>query len=124
MTDSRKPRRHAPRRGVTLVEVLVASVLLAVGVGGTMGAIVAAARLRERAGRREALVRVAEARLAWFTRAACASGDTVLTMRAAGIDETWRVTRDGAGARLEGRALADAAGHPVRLSLVHARRCP
>lgn len=112
------------RPGVSLVEVLVAAVLLAVGVGGAMSALVAAARLRDRAGTREAVVRVVEARLAWFGAMACAGTDTTIAGSAARVEEAWRITRSGGTVRLEGRALGRAAGTPVRLALVHERRCP
>lgn len=112
------------RAGVSLVEVLVASVLLAIGVGGALGALVAAARMRDRAGRREAVVRAVDARLGWFALNACAPTDTVIAAVVDGVDETWRITRAGATSRLEGRALAVAPGRPVRLSLVHERSCP
>lgn len=112
------------RPGVSLVEVLVAAVLLAVGVGGAMSAVLAAARLRARAGTREAVVRVVEARLGWFAGNACAAGDTTIGAMDARVEETWRVTRSPGSARLEGRALGRAPGTPVRLALVHERRCP
>lgn len=113
------------RRGVSLVEVLVAAVLLAVGVGGALSALVAAARLRDRAGTREAVVRAVEARLGWFAATACAAGaDTTIAATDARVEEAWRVTRAGAVVRLEGRALGRAPGTPVRLALVHERRCP
>jgi Tfp pilus assembly protein PilV len=112
------------RPGVSLVEVLVAAVLLAVGVGGAMSALLAAARLRGRAGTREAVVRVVEARLGWFAGTACASADTVIGASDAGVEETWRVTRSSGSVRLEGRALGRAPGSAVRLALVHERRCP
>ncbi len=113
-----------PRPGVTLVEVLVASVLLAIGIGGTLGALVAAARLRDGAGRRELVASVVEARLVWFAISACASTDTVLSGAADGVEETWRITRAGPLARLEGRARSSLPGRPVRLALAHERQCP
>jgi Tfp pilus assembly protein PilV len=112
------------RPGVSLVEVLVAAVLLAVGVSGAVSALVAAARLRDRAGTREAVVRVVEARLGWFSGSACAWADTTIVSMEPRIEEVWRVTRAGGVVRLEGRALGRAAGTPVRLALVHERRCP
>lgn len=112
------------RRGVSLVEVLVAAVLLAIGVSGALGALVAAARLRDRAGMREAVARTVESRLGWFTLHGCAAVDTILADGSRGIEEQWRVTRAGAVARLEGRARSTDAGRAVRVALVHERRCP
>ncbi|MBK7907427.1 MAG: prepilin-type N-terminal cleavage/methylation domain-containing protein [Gemmatimonadetes bacterium] len=112
------------RRGVSLVEVLVASALLAVGVSGALSALVTAARLRQRASVREAVTRRVEARLAWFTLQGCASVDTVVVDASAAIEERWRVTRSGAVARLDGRARSVDGGRPVRVALVHERRCP
>ena len=113
------------RRGVTLAEVLVAAVLLAVGVGGALGALMTAAQLRTRASVRESVAAVVEARVAWFGAAACGLvADSVV--RAGGrwrIEETWRVTRAGALVRLEGRATARAGAHHVRRALVAERRC-
>lgn len=112
------------RRGVSLVEVLVASVLLAVGVSGALGALVAAARLRHRASVREAVTRRVEARLAWFTLQGCATVDTTVADASGVIEDRWRVTRSGGVIRLEGRTRSVDGGRPVRLSLVHERRCP
>jgi len=113
------------RRGVSLVEVLVAAVLLAVGVAGTMNAVVAAVRLRVRADARETAARTVEGRLAWFQRAACAGTDSLEVIRVDGtIEEAWRITRAGGTARLNGRASVASVGAPVRLALTHERRCP
>lgn len=127
-TSARRPREDVGmtnRRGVTLAEVLVAAVLLAVGVGGALGALLTAAQLRTRASVREAVAAVVEARVGWFEAAGCGlPADSVV--RATGrwrVEETWRVTRTGASVRLEGRATAMAGAHRVRRALVAARRC-
>jgi hypothetical protein len=109
---------------VTLVEVLVASVLLAVGVSGTLGALVAAARLRSRASVREAVARTVDARLTWFSLHGCMPVDTTLAGAVGAVEERWRVTRAGGVARLEGRARSVAGGRPVSVGLEHERRCP
>ena len=49
----------------------MAAVLLAIGVGGALGALLAAAQLRTRASAREAVAATVEARVAWFGAAAC-----------------------------------------------------
>lgn len=85
-----------PRRGVSLVEVLVAATLLAVGVAGTLHALLASARLRLDADRREALVGMLLDRLAWFEAAACAGGDTAgVTRLADGPEARWGVQAVG-----------------------------
>jgi hypothetical protein len=61
---------------VSLVEVLVAAVLLMVGVGGSLHALAASARLRALADAREALTAEMLDRLAWFEARACAGADT------------------------------------------------
>lgn len=65
-----------PRRGVSLVETLVAAVLLMLGIGGSLHALAASTRLRSAADAREALSGLLLDRLAWFETGACASGDT------------------------------------------------
>lgn len=85
------------RRGVSLVEVLVASTLLAIGIGGTLHALLASARLRLDADRREAMVGLLLDRLAWFESAACAGGDTSgVTALADGPEARWQVRAVGA----------------------------
>lgn len=111
------------RPGVSLVEVLVAMVLLAVGIAGTMSALAAAAQLREQARMREELASEGLERLAWFEGRACAQLDTgahVVTPRAITID--WQV-RDSLGLR---RLTFDAVSTgrvPQRFSLRTSWRC-
>lgn len=111
------------RSGVSLVEVLVAAVLLAVGIAGTMAALAAAAQLREQARAREELAAEGLERLAWFEGRACAQPDTsehVVTSRAITID--WHV-RDSLGRR---QLIFDAISTgrvPQRLSLRTSWRC-
>lgn len=95
------------RRGVSLVEVLVASVLLGVGIAGTLNAFVASARLRVDADTRAALVGLMLDRLAWFEQRACASADT--SGRAGlrnGPEAHWRLRAVGATRILEIDAAA------------------
>lgn len=111
---------------MTLTEVLVAAVLLAIGVGGSLGSLLVAAQLRTRADAREAVAQAVEDRLSWFAASACtvASDTLVGASGGASVDERWRVTRVGSVARLEGRALARTGAHQVRRALVATRRCP
>ena len=110
-------------RGVSLVEVLVAALLLAIGVGGCVQALLAAGRLRAQAAGRERLARAVESRLAWFEGHACTQADTVISV-AAPVEEWWRVRRDGAAISLEGRARVGTRGDSLRLPLTRRRRCP
>lgn len=95
-------RRMPKRRGVTLIEVLVASVLLAFGIAGTLNALVASARLRLRADAREAVVGLMLDRLAWFEANACSAGDTAgITRLADGPRAEWRMRVVGSTRILE-----------------------
>lgn len=84
------------RRAVSLVEVLVAAVLLAIGISGTLQALLASARLRMDADKREALVGLLLDRLAWFESRACSVADTsgVVTLPD-GPAAVWRVQSVG-----------------------------
>lgn len=111
------------RRGVSLVEVLVAAVLLAIGIGGTLQALMASARLRLDADAREAVVGLLLDRLAWFESRACAVADTSGLVRLSdGPTATWRVQRVGSRSvlQLEGsrRAGQSAARTSITTSLL------
>lgn len=112
------------RRAVSLIEVLVAAVLLAVGIGATLSALTAAARLRERASLRERVARVVADRLARFVADGCVASDTSLAMTVGPIDERWSITRSADRARLSGRAVGALPGGIVRLRLEQERGCP
>ena len=105
----------SPRRGVSLVEVLVAATLLAIGIGGTLHALFTSARLRLDADRREAMVGLLLDRLGWFEAAACAGGDTAGVVRLAdGPEAQWAVQAVGSVRVLtmQGRR-APGAAHPT-----------
>jgi prepilin-type N-terminal cleavage/methylation domain-containing protein len=90
------------RRGVTLIEVLVASVLLAIGISGTLNALVASARLRMRADAREAVVGLMLDRLVWFEANACSTPDTSgVTRLPDGPQAQWRMRAVGSTRILE-----------------------
>jgi prepilin-type N-terminal cleavage/methylation domain-containing protein len=90
------------RRGVTLIEVLVAAVLLALGIAGTLNAMVASARLRVSADTREALVGVMLDRLAWFEVNACSVSDTAgVTRLPDGPEARWALRAVGSTRILE-----------------------
>ncbi len=112
-----------PRTGISLVEVLVAALLLAIGISAALGAFTAAARFRERAALREFVARTVADRLERFTLEACTGADTVRAEHVAGVvEQHWLVSRAGAVARLDGYAAAHVQGG-ARLALVHQRRC-
>ena len=111
------------RAGVSLVEVLVAAVLLAVGIGGTLSSLAATSRLRESARDRERLAAEALDRLAWFEARACAQSDTseqVTTSEHSVL--AWGV-RDSAGRRLLRFDAMSAGRAPQRLVLHSSWRC-
>lgn len=113
------------RRGVSLIEVLVSAVLLAVGIGGTMHTLLASARLRLEADRREATAGLLLDRLSWFEAFACAGGDTAgVTRLEDGTEARWRVETVGASRvlSLEG-ARAPGQSSP-RAQLLTSRSCP
>jgi hypothetical protein len=105
--------------------VLVSAVLLAIGIGGSVHALLASARLRFDADRREAMVGLMLDRLAWFEAFACAGGDTAgVTRLPDGPEARWRVEAVGTvrvltldGARSPGRASR-------RTHIVTSRPCP
>lgn len=108
------------------MEVLVAAVLMTVGVAGSLSALLAAAQLRSRASVLEAVAQSLDSRLGWFAADACAfTGDTVMrSSSGVRLVESWRVQRDSAGARLEGRVVGGGGPHTVARTLAVSRRCP
>ena len=111
------------RHGVSLVEVLVASVLLAIGVGGTLSAYTAALRLRINADAREELAARAHNRLSWFGSRSCAAADTASDITENGIRETWTVQRESTLVRLRGEVEGGTVRAPVQLAVEAVRRC-
>ena len=74
----------------------MAAVLLAIGIAGTLNAMVASARLRLSADAREAVVGLMLDRLAWFEANACSTVDTAgVTRLADGPEASWRLTATG-----------------------------
>ena len=112
------------RAGVSLTEVLVAAVLLAVGVGGCLAALSTALRLRTGASARETIAAVAHDRLTWFEGAGCAVGDTLIESPA-GTDaqEAWRVEREPGAVHLTGTARGSRAGISFGVALDTRQAC-
>ncbi len=103
--------RVSTRRGVSLPEVLVASVLLAVGVAGCLSALATALRLRTAAWEREALAATAQDRLTWFAARGCSAGDTTFAPQTSPrLTEHWRVAQGAGAAELFGVLRGNGAG--------------
>ncbi len=111
------------RPGVSLVETLVAAVLLMIGVAGSLHALAASARLRHEAAVRERTSSLVHDRLLWFEAGACAGGDTSETQALPGQGRLhWQVTGDSLQRVL--RVELRRAGHAVpRMQLVTRRPC-
>jgi len=115
--------RMIPRRGVSLVEVLVASVLLAIGVGGTLSAFAAALRLRTTADVREEVAARAHNTLSWFQARSCAAADTAADETRDGIREVWTVRRASTHVSLRGGLSGGRGRAPVQFAMEAVRRC-
>ena len=112
------------RRGTSLVEVLVASVLLAVGVSGCLSTIAVAARFRERARAREGLAAAAHDRLSWFVARGCTITDSARESAASGLVRAeWRVERDSVAARFVLAATRTAPMLDERIAIEASRPC-
>ena len=83
------------RRGSSLIEVLVATVLLAVGVAGTLAALAASARLRTAARAEERVAATALEVFSAFIARGCAVSDSLVTsdVDSAGAHIDARITR-------------------------------
>lgn len=114
----------AARLGVTLIEVLVASVLLALGIAGTLNAMVASARLRVQADAREAVVGLMLDRLAWFEAHACAAADTSGLVRLMdGPEASWQLHAAGSTRILELNGARSSTTSSARTRVVTSLRC-
>ncbi len=112
------------RPGVSLVETVVAAVLLMLGIGGTMHALAGSARLRSDADAREVLTGLLLDRLAWFEASACVSGDTS-GVSAASVQPTlrWRVQAVGTRRVLTMDAVRAPGRRAPRTHIVTSRTC-
>lgn len=114
------------RAGVSLTEVLVATVLLAVGVSGTMGALASALQMRNGATTRERVAAAAQDRLTWFERAGCAINDSSITVAdstGSGVAERWEVEPTPGGVILAGDARGTRTGVAFSLRLESRLAC-
>lgn len=114
------------RPALSLVEVLVATVLLAVGICGTVASLAAAERLRADANRRERLAAEVSARLAWFDAVGCtadaASGEST---SADGVRVSWLLAAIDADSvrRVAIEAEQGAGSRALRLAIETGRLC-
>ncbi len=103
----------------------MASVLLAVGVAGSLSTLAAAARLRHGASVREELAARAEDRLGWFLARGCAAGDTAWTSPpSATVTDQWTSDRADSEARLSLALAARSSAMWHRLDLTVEVPCP
>lgn len=93
MTSTARPRHdRRSRRGDTIVEALVALLLLSVGALALVGLTVTLARDERRAALRRHAASVADARLMAWRSTACAEGGG--TSSGGGLEERWDARRD------------------------------
>lgn len=112
------------RQGVSLVEVLVAAVLLAIGIGGSLQALTLSSRLRVEADAREALAGLMLDRLAWFEARACTASDTAGVTRLARGDEAyWRLYRSDSTRVLELEGRRGSGADVQRKRVVASLKC-
>ena len=98
MSRMHRTTRHSRRTGLTLVEVMVALVLVAVGLLGIAGtsALLFRAAVAQRAERHA--TRQAALRLAWLASLGCAAArDGSADEAATGLHESWHVAMSTAG---------------------------
>jgi Tfp pilus assembly protein PilV len=107
------------------VEVLVAAVLLAIGIAGTMSAVATSVRFRGMALTREMMASAGQARLSWFEASACVGADTAFASSpAARIHEHWEVRRTATGALLDGTLSAGPTGRALSWPVNSSIPCP
>lgn len=112
------------RHGTSLVEVLVASVLLAVGVSACLSTLAVAARFRERARAREELAAAAHDRLSWFVQRGCTVTDSSSASESTELLRAeWKVARDSLSARFALAAVRTAPLVDEWLSVEASRPC-
>jgi prepilin-type N-terminal cleavage/methylation domain-containing protein len=93
---------HAPRRGFTVVEVLVALLVVGVGLLGVAGASAIAVRASGAALRERAALTGASSRLALLQSGGCANAASGEQSVAPGVAERWTV-----GTRVQGIRMVD-----------------
>lgn len=105
---------------------MVATVLLAVGICGTVASLAAAERLRADANRRERLAAEVNARLAWFDAVGCSAAATSgATVSADGVQVAWTLADVDADSvrRVDIQAVHGDGTRALRLALATRRLC-
>ncbi len=90
-TQSSPANDQLARRGFSVVEVLVALVLIAVGLLGMAGSAALALRTASAAARQQSAVQLATTRLARLTAAGCASAADGATSDDGSVREDWTI---------------------------------
>jgi Tfp pilus assembly protein PilV len=113
------------RIGTSFIEVLVASVLLAVGIVGCLSTLAAAARLRHGASVREELAARAHDRLGWFVVRGCTVSDTAFASPdSAKVRDDWEQHRDSLRSHLSLQLSAPSSAMVHRVALSAELPCP
>lgn len=113
-----------PRRGFSVVEVLVALVLIAVGLLGIAGSSALALRATTASARQQSALQLATTRLARLTATGCASATDGTTSGTALVREDWTIGPLAGGMRLiSARVKWRATSGPRVLSLGSAMPC-
>jgi Tfp pilus assembly protein PilV len=113
------------RRGSSLVEVLVATVLLAVGVAGTLSALAAAARLRTAARAQERVAATALEAFSAFVARGCVVSDSLIvaSVDSSGATTASRIQRSADRAAFELTVALDVPLMRARLELQSEHPC-
>ena len=123
-TALRKPHRLPRRSGFTVVEVLVALIVVATGLLGVAGASALALRASSAALRERAATTRARTRLAILDAAGCASAADGELPLGTGLTDRWTIGSPANGARMvEVRAEWDDVGRRRTLVLRSALLC-
>jgi Tfp pilus assembly protein PilV len=113
------------RRGTSLVEVLVATVLLAVGVAGTLAALASAARLRTAARAQERVAAAGAEAFSAFVAEGCGVADSLITSASdsGGPHVCTRIVRSADRAELDVAVWLDVPLLRARLTLRSEHPC-
>jgi len=125
LQDHRRPPRLAgARHGFTVVEVLVALVIVTVGLLGVAGASASALRASNAALRERGALARARSRLALLDAAGCTAAADGRQSLSAGLEDRWSVAPATNGVRLvEVRTEWDDVGHRKSVLLRSALLC-
>jgi len=115
---------HATRAGLSLIECLIALVILTIGVSATSAVLLTALRVERNASMKLDVTRVASAHLTAFVSAPCPIRDSAWARnRVGGIREQWAIVVEDSGASLIGSVEVIAPPAPHAVPLAVRRRC-